>query len=191
MESVGRNGLIQPPQKQQQQQQYGTKVVAMCVVLLIDMALNSTLDYDSYNDTYNGKAASRLLLGLYGLQVVMQIAVFLVLFLAMADTFLFRVGLLGLLIKKFRTVLLVHPIYFALTIACGAYRVRSFINNATLSTIWKDTSFISLSYIQKILAIPYYLLNLRAVIKLSDPIYFDGNVWMGLMKSQRRQFVGR
>jgi hypothetical protein len=170
------------------QTQYGTKIAAMVVVLVIDLALNSTLDYDSYNDQYNGRAASRLLLGLFGLQVVIEIAVFLVLFLAMADTFLFRVGLLGMLIKKFRTVLVVHPIYFALTIATGAYRVRKFINSATLFAIWHDQSFIALYYIQKFISIPYYMLNLRAVIKLSDPIYFDSKVWMDLMKSQRRQF---
>ena len=172
--------------KREGQSQYGTKIVAMVVVLLIDLALNSTLDYDSYNDAYNGRAASRLLLGLYGLQVVIEIAAFLVLFLAMADTFLFRVGLLGLLMKKFRTVLAIHPIYFALTIATGAYRVRQFINNATLFVLWQDKTFITLSYIQKFLAIPYYVLNLRAVIKLADPVYFDGKVWMDLMKSQRR-----
>ena len=173
--------------KNEAQSQFGTKIAAMVIVLLIDLGLNSTLDYDWYNDFYNGRAASRLLLGLYGLQVVIEIAAFLVLFLAMADTFLFRVGLLGLLIKKFRTVLVVHPIYFALTIATGAYRVRHFINNATLFVLWQDKSFVALSYIQKFLAIPYYMLNLRAVIKLADPIYFDGKVWMDLMKAQRRQ----
>lgn len=169
-----------------QSQSYGTKIFAMVVALLIDLALNSTLDYDSYNDQFNGRAASRLLLGLFGLQVVVEIGVFLILFLAMADTFLFRVGLLGLLIKKFRTVLAIHPLYFALTIATGAYRVRQFIMNATLSSIWQDNSFIALSYIQKFIAIPYYVLNLRAVIKLANPLYFDGSVWMALMKQQRQ-----
>ena len=44
-------------------------------------------------------------LGLFGLQVIVEISIFLVLFLATADTFLFRVGLLGVLIKTFRLVL--------------------------------------------------------------------------------------
>jgi len=180
METGGDGGL------RQEGQSHGTKIAAMAAVLLIDLALNSTLDYDWYNDAYNGRAASRLLLGLYGLQVVIEIAAFLVLFLAMADTFLFRVGLLGLLIKKFRPVLVVHPIYFALTIATGAYRVRRFINDATLFILWQDKSFITLSYIQKFASIPYYLLNLRAVIKLADPVYFNGKVWMDLMKAQKR-----
>lgn len=169
----------------------GTKIFAMVVALLIDLALNSTLDYDSYNDQFNGRAASRLLLGLFGLQVVVEIGVFLILFLAMADTFLFRVGLLGLLIKKFRTVLAIHPLYFAITIATGSYRVRRFILSATLSSIWQDNSFITLSYIQKFVAIPYYVLNLRAVIKLANPVYFSGDVWMALMKAQRQSAAAK
>ena len=56
--------------KEQDNQAHGTKIAAMVIVLLIDLALNSTLDYDSYNDTYNGRAASRLLLGLFWLLLV-------------------------------------------------------------------------------------------------------------------------
>ena len=35
-------------------------------------------------------------------------------------------------------------------------------------------------------SIPYYLLNLRGAIKLSEPIYFDKNEWIKLVK-QRKQ----
>jgi hypothetical protein len=38
---------------------------------------------------------AQLLVGLAGLQIVIQIAIFLILFMSMADTFLFRVGFLG------------------------------------------------------------------------------------------------
>ena len=87
----------------------------------------------------------------------------------MADTFLFRVGLLGLLIKKFRSVLITHPIYLTLTIVAGIviiniisviktvnmnvitgiYRVRYFMNGHTLDELWQYPSFIVLSILQK------------------------------------------
>lgn len=180
--------------EQHHQSPTGTKILAMIVVLLIDLGLNSTLDYDVFNDKYNGHTATRLLLGLFGLQVVIEIAIFLILFLAMADTFLFRVGLLGLLVKKFRTVLIMHPIYLTLTIATGAYRVKQYSAGATLSTLWKDNTFIGLSYAQKIVAIPYYLLNFRAAMKLGDPIYFNKEAWIALVKQHKRaqnQILGR
>jgi Transmembrane protein 138 len=130
--------------------------------------------------------APHLLLGLLGLQIVIEISVFLILFLAMADTFLFRVGLLGLLVKKFRSVLIFHPIYVALTLACGLYRVNRFSSGEVLSVIWRDQKFVGLSCIQKIVAIPYYVLNIRATIKLGDPVYFDKDAWIALFKQERR-----
>jgi len=130
----------------------------MVVVLLIDLGFNCSLDYDTYNDVFN----NNILLGLFGLQVVIQLSAFLVLFLAMADTFLFRVGLLGLLMKKFRTVLAFHILYIVLTIACGSYRVKQYGSGKTLALIWRDKNFIGLSCVQKFFAIPYYVLNMRA-----------------------------
>jgi hypothetical protein len=129
---------------------YVSKLIAIIVFLLVDLSLNSVLDYASFNDNNNGKRAYQLLLGLAGLHVVVQITIFLILFLAMADTFLFRVGLLGLLMKKFRGVVLMQVLYLVFTIALGAYRVREFNRGDTLATLWTDDTYISLSSIQKI-----------------------------------------
>ena len=70
-----------------------------------------------------------VLFALLGVQAIVQISIFLALFLSMADTFLFRVGLLGVLLKKFRSVLLLHPIYFAITLIAGSYRLRTITNS--------------------------------------------------------------
>ena len=81
-----------------------------------------------------------------------------------------QVGLLGLLLKKFRAVLFVHPCYLGITVVLGfimfilyiidnvpqifimclgAYRVRHFNANGTLNELWKDNNFIAISIIQK------------------------------------------
>lgn len=85
------------------------KLMVMAVFLLIDLGLNSSLDYDK-------ATSSTLLLGIFGLQIIIQISVFLILFLTIADTFLFRVGLLNILLKKTRTVIAFQAIYFMLTV---------------------------------------------------------------------------
>ena len=59
---------------------YFAKVAVMMGAILCDLALSCTLDYDSYNNENNEQLATRLLLGLYGLQVVIQICIFLILF---------------------------------------------------------------------------------------------------------------
>jgi hypothetical protein len=186
---------------------YHGKVIVMILFLIMDLGLNSTLDYDILND----ERADNILLGVFGLQVVIQISIFLILFLATADTYLFRVGLLGILVRTISFVLVLHPIYMALTIAVGSYRVRHLSGSGSLSTIWKDDVFIALSIIQKIgkhelhlamhmlcpdricnahsitpaAAVPYYIANVRATIRLEDPIYFNKNAWISLIKQVR------
>lgn len=54
------------------------KVAVMMVAILCDIALGSTLDFDEFNNDNNGNLATRLLLGLFGLQVVIQIGIFLI-----------------------------------------------------------------------------------------------------------------
>lgn len=181
------------------------KVIIMIVFLLIDLGLNSTLDYDALNDSL----ADNVLLGIFGLQVVIQISVLLILFLAAADTYLFRVGLLGILVRTISFVLLAHPIYMALTIGVGAYRVRHLSGTGTMESLWKDDTFIAISFIQKLgrylqytynrlpavyltilsffsVAIPYYIANVRATIKLEDPMYFNKTAWINLIKQVKK-----
>ena len=165
------------------------KVAVMMSAITCDLALSSTLDYDSYNNDNNAQLATRLLLGLYGLQVVIQISIFLILFLAMADTFLFRVGLLPFLVRKFRFVLSFHVVNMAITVACGAYRVTKFIDGAEVIDLHRDTTFVALSIAQKIIVMPYYALNLRAAVKLSDNLYFDKDAWISLIKKKTRGSV--
>ena len=128
-----------------------SKLIAMITFLVIDLALNSILDYDLFNNQTAVNNASHLLLGLLGFQTVVEISAFLILFVSMADSFLFRVGLLGLLMKKFRTVLIFHPIYIAITVASGALRVKhlSIVGNS-LATLYRYDAYTRLSIIQKI-----------------------------------------
>jgi hypothetical protein len=160
------------------------KVIIMILFLAMDMGLNSILDYDILND----QRPDNILLGVFGLQVVIQISIFLILFLATADTYLFRVGLLGVLVRTLRFVLLLHPLYMALTIATGAYRVRKLSGTDTLSTIWVDDVFITLSFLQKCVAIPYYIFNIRITIKLEDPIYYNKQAWINLIQQQKSSY---
>lgn len=126
-----------------------SKIIAMVLFLTIDLGLNSVLDYDLFNQNPIN-STTHLLLGLLGIQVVIQISIFVILFTAIADTFVFRVGLLGLLLKKFRVVLLMQPVYIAITLVTGAFRVRHFGAGNSLNEIWKNKNYIQLSTAQKL-----------------------------------------
>jgi len=107
------------------------KLAVMLVLILADLGMNCSLDYDLYNadkSFINGNQnldwKGGILFALFVIQAIIQISIFLALFLTMADTFLFRVGLLGVLLRKFRVVLLLHPIYFSITIISATYRIK-------------------------------------------------------------------
>lgn len=125
---------------------FGNKFYVMVFFLCLDMGLNSTLDYDIYSEGKRGF----IILGLLGLQIIVQISVFLILFLTVADTFLFRVGLLGLLMRKIKTVLIVQLIYFAFTVATGVLRVSHYDRGQDLLSLTTSSAFTSLSIVQKI-----------------------------------------
>lgn len=102
------------------------KLYVMFLLLAIDLGLNSSLDYD----VHNIRESRFVRLGLFGFQIVVQISVFLVVFLTIADTFLFRVGLLNILLRKIRAVLCIQALYFILTVVVGTTRIDYFNNHA-------------------------------------------------------------
>lgn len=121
------------------------KVVVLFLLLGGDLAMNCSVDYDNYNLSGTDLIAVPL-----AIQLVIEISIFLVIFLSMADTYLFRVGLLGVLLKKFRSILLIHPFYMSLTLVTGAYRIRRLKSEYNLIALWDDDGFVVLSLIQKL-----------------------------------------
>ena len=105
---------------------------------------------------------------------------------------------------------LIHPVYFLLTLVTGAYRVRSLTSDGLLVDLWDNSRFVALSYLQKlgdfsellvacrlrssysqsllIVAVPYYVLNIRAAFKLEDPIFFNKEAWIALVNQVWRVF---
>jgi hypothetical protein len=163
------------------------KVMVMGLFLCFDLGLNCTLDYEKFNDNHKSYPQN-FLLGLVGLQVIIEVSIFLLLFLCMADTFLFRVGMLGLLLRKFRLVLMFHPIYIAFTLAAGLVRTQRIVNQSyTLSMVWNDDTFAVLSSLQKVVGVIYSVLNLRASITLGESIYFDKREWISRIRQQQKK----
>ncbi len=130
-----------------QRNKYHGKILVMYLFVLIDVIMNTALDYDILNNhiTTNIRA------GLLGLQVVVQISIFLILFLATTDTFLFHVGLLGILLQSMRYTLLMHLVYIIFTVITGTQRNRHFTSDYTnnLASLWHQNDFVILSAIHK------------------------------------------
>lgn len=124
----------------------------MLLLLFVDLGMNSSFDYDDY-----GLNGYDFLIVILLIQIIIQISIFFLIFVTMADTFLFRVGLLGILLKKFRFVLLTHPLYIILTAVEGAYRISKLGSDYDLVELWYDPSFVFLSAIQKCCKLSHFI----------------------------------
>ena len=123
-----------------------SKLTLMLILLLIDLGCNCSIDYDSYNNTHN----KNVIRGMFFMNVVVEISIFLILFLSMAETYLFRVGLVGILLKQFRLVLFVQFLYLILTIVTGIYRYKILVTEENnVVELWKTSTFVGLSLTQK------------------------------------------
>ena len=159
------------------------KVIVMFVLLCVDLSFNCSFDYDNYNIS-----GSDLNIVPLAIQLIIEISIFLVLFLTMAETYLFRVGLLGILIKKFRYVLILQPIYICFTLVTGVYRIKRLGDGYDLVGLWKkDELFLLLSTFHKCVPIIYYVANMRATLDLGSTIYFDRSVWVSLVKQYKME----
>ena len=159
----------------------------MCILknpLIIMSRINTIYQYIS--DEASPENEKNILVLMFGVQIVIQICTFLVLFLMMCDTYLFRVGLLGVLAKQFTMVLLSHPAYIAFTMFIGGYRVIQLHDSTTIDKLWDLQYFGFLSVCHKIIAATYYVANLRATIKLGSPTYYNKDAWVGLYYDANR-----
>jgi hypothetical protein len=161
-----------------------SKIIGMYFFILCDLTMNMLMDYDEVTL----ELQNNMHLGFVGLQVVVEICIFLILFLATADTFVFRVGLLGVLLQAIQSTLILHPIYVVLTLVTGLRRVRHFNDGNGLNELWHDSTFFGLTVVHKMTAIVYYVMNIRSARKLEDPIFFNKDAWIELMKKQKRSF---
>eukprot|EP01031_Cornospumella_fuschlensis_P035711 gene35711-43311_t len=50
-------------------------------------------------------------------------------------------------------------------------------------------NFFGISVFHKILSVPYYVANLQATVRLEDPVYFNRDAWISLLKQTSTYFV--
>lgn len=167
-----------------QPSKYHSKVIGMYLFVLFDLGMNAFMDYDITVD----RLEENMQLGFVGLQVVVEICIFLILFLAAADTFVFRVGLLGVLMQTVRSTLIMHPIYVTMTLVTGLRRARNYRRGDNLNDLWHDNTFFALSVVHKLIAAIYYVMNIRSARQLEDPIFFNKDTWIELIKRQKRSY---
>ena len=115
---------------------YYIKLVMMSLFIVGDLFINSTAEYEalnitedtthsSYENTTSYDQMSQLQIILLGSSILLQASIFSAFFLMLVDTFPFQVGLVGVVGKKFRYMLIAQVWYSLMTIIVGAMRLVS------------------------------------------------------------------
>jgi hypothetical protein len=144
-----------------------------------DLAFNSFVEFDDFYGSYSHK--SRVFV--FGCQLLIQLSIFYTLFLMMGETYLFKVGLLNILVKQFAFVLFFHPLYVTWSVVLGFYRINEMRKDTQMYELWSLGGlpyFIPLSVGHKIVASFFYLLNIRAAIRLGSTFYYSKDAWVEL-----------
>jgi len=114
-------------------------------------------------------------------QVVFQILTFVVFFLLLCGTYLFKVGLVWHYLCKdlgwYGTIVFV---YIGLTCIVGGMRFNHINNSGRYIGLWEIPYFTPLTIIHKLLATVYYVINVGWVLKLGHPKYYTKEPWVEL-----------
>lgn len=106
---------------------YYIKLAMMALFICGDLFINSTAEYEALNvdSSTSYDQMSQLQIILLISSILLQASIFSAFFLMLVDTFPFQVGLVGVVGKKFRYMLIAQVSYSAMTIIVGAMRLVS------------------------------------------------------------------
>jgi hypothetical protein len=155
---------------------YMIKIVFVGIFIFVDVTFNSSVDHDEADD---GDRRTTVTMILFGAQVVGQILMFVVFFLLLCATYLFRVGLISLLSRHFKEVLAVSFIYIIWTAILGLERLSLVNRDGSYLALW-TSSYFYFTVAHKILACAYYVINLRTILRLGDPKFYTKEPWVQL-----------
>lgn len=100
-------------------------------------------------------------------------------FMLFFGTYLFQVGLIGLLVREFRNVLWAAFAYgcaYAAYAVCKLYLLLG--QSQSQSELWSSPAFCTFSIIQKIVAIGYYLMVVRMCIRIGEMRWYQRGPWV-------------
>ena len=148
---------------------YSLALGLQLLLLAVDVACNAFTVLFSARNTV-------VLLVLYMIQDIALVFSLILIFLVFFSTFVFKAGLVSLLVRKFAGTLIVGVLYLALTVAFHIWN---------LSVRWGRTyeyrfnSGLQAMYVlQKLLAVGYYYLYKRAALRLGNPKYYEDSEWL-------------
>ncbi|XP_034032266.1 transmembrane protein 138 [Thalassophryne amazonica] len=145
------------------------------LVLMVQLTL---LAYDlfvnSFSELLRGTAVIQLVL--FIIQDTAILFNMIIILLMMFSTYVFQVGLVSLLLERFKALLLISALYLTLSICfhCWVLNLRWLESNRF---VWTDGLQV-LFVFQRIAAVAYYYLYKQTAEQLGDPRLYEDSLWL-------------
>ncbi|KAM6960838.1 transmembrane protein 138 [Aplochiton taeniatus] len=154
------------------------------LVLLVQLVL---LTYDLFVNSFSEllRAAPVVQLVLFIIQDIAILFNVIIILLMMFNTYVFQVGLVSLLLERFRALLMVSALYLTLGISfhCWIVNLRWMESNKFVWTNGLQALFV----FQRIAAVLYYYLYKRTAEYLGDPRLYEDSLWLREAFAKARQ----
>jgi hypothetical protein len=145
--------------------------LVLCLQLLL-------LAIDLFVNSFSGLFASEdvVLLVMYIVQDANLVFEMIILFLLFFNTYVFRAGLVKLLVRKFKTAIAFCLIYLLLCLAFHAWSLKEQWGKKN-AFVWEG-GVQALYVLQRFASFIYYYMYMRTAWKLGDPMYYRNSQWL-------------
>lgn len=151
------------------------KVSRFCFVVYLQLLfLFVDLFINSFGELF--RTADVVLLVLYIIQDLFIIFAIIVVFLVFFNTFIFQAGLVSLLIRKFKTTIIISILYLALSVGLHVWTM-TLKWGAPRRFVWNE-AFQALFVFQRVGAVLYYYFYKRTALRLGDPRFYKDSQWL-------------
>ncbi|XP_070165972.1 transmembrane protein 138 [Polyergus mexicanus] len=147
--------------------QYMAIAILQYIILFFDICVNSFASFARQHPTD--------LLVLYVIQDFCLIAALTLLLVNFFSTYIFQAGLIQLLYTRFRMTLILCIIYMILSISLHTWHIT--IHWSAPLKHWTK-GFHILYSIHRTVAVLYYYFYKRASLRIGDPRFYKGSVWV-------------
>ncbi|XP_003967736.1 transmembrane protein 138 isoform X2 [Takifugu rubripes] len=154
------------------------------LVLLIQLTL---LAFDLFVNSFSELLREEPVIQLV-LFIIQDLAILfnaIIILLMMFNTYVFQVGLVFLLLERFRALLMASAVYLTLSICfhCWVLNLRWLDSNRF---VWTD-GLLSLFVFQRTAAVLYYYLYKRTALYMGDPRLYEDSRWLHDAFTRARQ----
>ncbi|CAJ1056580.1 transmembrane protein 138 [Xyrichtys novacula] len=154
------------------------------LVLLIQLIL---LAYDLFVNSFSEllRAAPVIQLVLFIIQDIAILFNLIIILLMMFNTYVFQVGLLSLLLERFRALLIFSTLYLTLSICLHSWVMNlRWLDSGRF--VWTD-GLQTLFVFQRTVAVGYYYLYKRTAEYMGDPRLYEDSLWLREAFARARQ----